>query len=836
MSVLNQLNTLEKAGLIRVAQVTPDLEYLFQHTLVQDAAYASLLEEDQSRLHLEVGEVLEELFAGSLDDIAATLADHFEKAGKFERAFRYYIVAAKKSLAAYANQEAEGHFRCAIPLAPDPASQADALHGLGEALFQQSHYEEAIHAWQEAIEKYRQLEDNDKTARLYARSARAAWFFEIPKGLQFCQEGLAVVEGASESPGLALLVHEAARAHFFNGFPERASQLCRQALEMAERLDDFEVRADALSTLGILQDTPEEEALSALRQAVDLAEVHGFISIATRASLNLGTMTKAIKGDMQGARKWFLRSSELAHLRGSIQEEFLSGVALASISLHLGELQDVESRLRTLEDLLKLLPDPSSARFEWKNLQAFLYLMRGDLKRAGSIFQSGMEETLQRGDLQGRAAFIEGVVETAFTQARLEARSDWADVEAALEAALEISKRGILDRTWIYSQHSLLKIHQKKFTEARKWQKEVQRSILEKPSLFGELLTNQIEVELSMAEERWEDALKYFDWLAAQKDKLSYFSLGWSLVLWADTLMARGEPADLEQAQGYLLEAQAIFEQMGSRKFLNLVKEKIQKLREKTYAMAAAQQKVSHELAQAGLVQESFLPEQPPNLPGWQITAVLKPARSTTGDFYDFIPLPGNKFGVVIADVTDKGMGAALFMTSTRTLLRAYASEHPDQPNAVLGAVNRQITQNTHGGLYITLFYGILDPEKKSLLYCNAGHNPPCLFKGGGTITELQKTGIPLGVFESSSWEVGKVQCSSSSALILYTDGVTEAQDMKGNVFGSAGLIRAVQSVVSAPGWRVQDIQDSILSSNAAFSQGLPQLDDITLVVMACEG
>jgi predicted ATPase len=117
MSVLIQLNTLEKAGLIRVAQVTPDLEYLFQHTLVQDAAYASLLEEDQSRLHLEVGEVLEELYTGHLDDIAATLADHFEKAGKFERAFRYYIVAANKSLAAYANQEAEGHFRCAIPLA-----------------------------------------------------------------------------------------------------------------------------------------------------------------------------------------------------------------------------------------------------------------------------------------------------------------------------------------------------------------------------------------------------------------------------------------------------------------------------------------------------------------------------------------------------------------------------------------------------------------------------------------------------------------------------------------------------------------------------------------------
>jgi serine phosphatase RsbU (regulator of sigma subunit) len=835
MSVLNQLGTLEKAGLIRIAQVTPGLEYLFQHTLVQDAAYASLLEEDQTRLHLEVGEVLEELYADHLEDIAATLADHFEKAGNFERAFHYYLAAAQKSLAAYANQEAESHFRSAFPLAQDPALQADALHGLGEALFQQSHYEAAIEAWQEAIRTYRKLDNYDKTARLYARSARAAWFFDTPGGLKFCQDGLSAVGKAPESSGLALLVHEAARAHFFNGFPEQASQLCRQALEMAERLGDFEVRADALTTLGILQDTPEEEALSALRQAIDLAEAHGFISIATRASLNLGTMTKTIKGDMQGARKWFLRSSELAHLRGSIQEEFLSGIALASISLHLGELQDVEGRLHTLEALLNRLPDPSSARFEWTNLQAFLYLMRGDLKRARSIFQAGFEETQQRGDLQGMASFIEGVVETAFAQDRLEGRSDWSDVEAALTNALEISKRGILDKTWIYSQYSLLKIHQKEFPEARKWQKEVKQSISEKPNLFGELLVNQIEVEMAMAEERWDAALRNFNWLSTQREKLSYYSLGWSLVLWGDTLMARGEPADLEQAQSHLLEAQTIFEQMGSRKFLNLIKDKIRASRDQTYALAADQKKVSNELVQAGLVQESFLPEQPPSFPGWQITAVLKPARSTTGDFYDFIPLPGNKFGVVIADVTDKGMGAALFMTSTRTLLRAFATESPDRPDAVLSAVNRQITQNTHGGLYITLFYGILDLEQKSLVYSNAGHNPPYLFSGGGSMDELRKTGIPLGVFESSSWEVDRVQCSPGSILIFYTDGITEAQDKKGNVFGVPGLISVVHTAISAPGWSVQNIQNAILGSVAEFSRGLPQLDDITLVIMACE-
>jgi sigma-B regulation protein RsbU (phosphoserine phosphatase) len=307
------------------------------------------------------------------------------------------------------------------------------------------------------------------------------------------------------------------------------------------------------------------------------------------------------------------------------------------------------------------------------------------------------------------------------------------------------------------------------------------------------------------------------------------------LVLWADTLIARGEPADLEQAQGYLLEAQTIFEQMGSRRFLNLVKDKIRVSRDQTYALAADQKKVSFELAQAGLVQESFLPEQPPSFPGWQITAVLKPARSTTGDFYDFIPLPGNRFGVAIADVTDKGMGAALFMTSTRTLLRAFATEYPDHPDTVLSAVNRQITQNTHGGLYVTLFYGILDPEQKGLVYCNAGHNPPFLFREGTFIDEMRKTGIPLGVFESSSWEVGRVQCSPGSALILYTDGVTEAQDKKGNNFGRSGLTRAVQTAISKPGWSVQNIQNAILGSVAEFSRGLPQLDDITLVVMACE-
>ena len=174
-------------------------------------------------------------------------------------------------------------------------------------------------------------------------------------------------------------------------------------------------------------------------------------------------------------------------------------------------------------------------------------------------------------------------------------------------------------------------------------------------------------------------------------------------------------------------------------------------------------------------------------------------------------------------------------MASSRTLLRLYAAEYPEQPDQVLRAVNRQITQNTRGGLYVTLFYGILDPTEKRILYCNAGHNPPYLFRSEDLVEELPGTGIPLGVFETASWGVGQVQCSPGSALVLYTDGVTEAQDQQENIFGSQRLIRAVKGSAFVPQRSAQGIQDAILQDFDRFAQGAPQSDDISLVVITCE-
>ena len=181
MNLMSHLNTLEGHGLVRLAQVIPDLEYLFRHTLVQDAAYASLLDQDQQRLHQSVGEALETLYIEQLDEMAASLAHHFENAGDHPRALRYFKKAAQAALSGYANPEAENLFSRAICIATTPEDQVLLHAGLGEALYNLSRYDEAVQAWSTGIQFAQQNGDLNGVARLYARSSRAAWFAGNPK-------------------------------------------------------------------------------------------------------------------------------------------------------------------------------------------------------------------------------------------------------------------------------------------------------------------------------------------------------------------------------------------------------------------------------------------------------------------------------------------------------------------------------------------------------------------------------------------------------------------------------------------------------------------------------
>jgi len=271
------------------------------------------------------------------------------------------------------------------------------------------------------------------------------------------------------------------------------------------------------------------------------------------------------------------------------------------------------------------------------------------------------------------------------------------------------------------------------------------------------------------------------------------------------------------------------FEEVLARVQTHLALRKLQKQLEE------ANKRFEQELALAGQIQASFLPAGLPNVPGWQLTAMLEPARETSGDFYDLIPLPKGRWGIVVADVTDKGAGAALYMALSCTLIRTYAVEHAAQPALALGAVNRRILADTHTDMFVTAFVGVLDLKGGTLRYGNAGHNPPYLFgarEGGGApgvVQALTRTGLPLGMLKDVTWEQRTVQLEPGDALVLYTDGITEAQNEQQEFFGEDRLLACVRAHVGRP---AQGIRDAIVADVHRFVGDAPQFDDIALMVL----
>jgi tetratricopeptide (TPR) repeat protein len=792
MTLLGHLSTLETAGLIRIASAEPELEYLFRHPLIREAAYASLLSTDRKRLHQAVGEVTERIYPDQVTsrDLAATLARHFEVAEDAVRALKYYRLAGEAALASFANDEAGSHFRRALGLAENPKERAQLLTSLGEALFGQSRYTEAIETWQEGITHYQTLgsEGVDGVARLYARSARAAWNTgDKPGGLRICEQGLEAIANAPESPAIALLIHEAGRAYHFNGFNDQALTHCQQALDMAERLNAIEVQADALATYGVLSDLPHEEALEALRNAVMLAEGAGLLAIAHRAHNNLGAMSSQLLGDEHQARAHFICAAELAAQRGSPYEELFALNNVAATSFELGKMTDLKEAVQRIDDIISTMLEPESARIRTLPLKGMLLVPDGKWDEILTLVRTHYQEIReQAGVYEGISAAVL-VGEILLEMHRIGDIDSVDEAEAFFTEALEMSDQASAVQVYPRCQLSIVRSRQARYEEARRLLTEARHLSEPQTTIWDEVNLKSAEAELAVAEERWADALVLYEEVAGIEAKLGRrFYWARIIELWADVHLARGEPADLQRAQALLRESLSALEDMEFPYFVTRVSNKLHDLRNKLHAQALAHQQISEEMAQAAKIQESFLPEELPQIPGWRVSAILEPARETSGDYYDFIPLPDRHLGIVVADVADKGAAAALYMASSRTLIRTYASEHPNEPELVLSQVNQRILGETHAGLFVTVFYAILDPATGKVTYCNAGHNPPLHFSvdKDHQVASLQKTGLALGIIEEGAWERGEIELKSGESLVIYTDGLTDAQNAKKTMFG----------------------------------------------------
>jgi sigma-B regulation protein RsbU (phosphoserine phosphatase) len=247
-----------------------------------------------------------------------------------------------------------------------------------------------------------------------------------------------------------------------------------------------------------------------------------------------------------------------------------------------------------------------------------------------------------------------------------------------------------------------------------------------------------------------------------------------------------------------------------------------------------ANRRMEQELVLAAQVQASFMPGKLPDLPGWELAVSLLPAKLISGDFYDAIPLPGGELAVLIADVVDKGVGAALYMAMSIALLRAALAEFPTEPARVCEAVSRQLHGYATGNQFVTVFLGILNPRSGRLAYSNAGHNPPILLGASQPdgLLQLKKTGLALGVLEDSTWESGCVQMEQGDALVLYSDGITEAENGRQEFYRLHRLLAAARENA---GRSAAALRDAILDGVQQFMGGAEQSDDIALLVLVRE-
>ena len=238
---------------------------------------------------------------------------------------------------------------------------------------------------------------------------------------------------------------------------------------------------------------------------------------------------------------------------------------------------------------------------------------------------------------------------------------------------------------------------------------------------------------------------------------------------------------------------------------------------------------LQNELDIARTMQQSILPTQFPHGYDYQTFASMEPARNVGGDFYDVMRLDHDRVGLAIADVSDKGVPAALFMMSSRTLLKGAAIGNPE-PGEVLREVNSLLLDDNEMSMFVTLLYAVYDPETGQLTYANGGHNTPVILHPDGSCDELELTGgIALGVVPDMEFEQNSVTIQPGDALVLYTDGVTEAMNSQGEEFGMGRLCQILADTSSRD---PQDLNNAIFASIREFAGETPQSDDITCLTL----
>jgi serine phosphatase RsbU (regulator of sigma subunit) len=258
------------------------------------------------------------------------------------------------------------------------------------------------------------------------------------------------------------------------------------------------------------------------------------------------------------------------------------------------------------------------------------------------------------------------------------------------------------------------------------------------------------------------------------------------------------------------------------------MRREIQSREQRLKQEARARERIEQELRVARTIQQASLPKEVPKLKGWQIIPFYQPAREVGGDFYEFFALDDGRVGFAVGDATGKGVPAAFVMSATCALLGGVATASGSSPGEVLSRVNEAMLTRIPPSTFVTCFYAILEPESGRLLYANAGHDLPYLRRRGGDAEELRARGMPLGLLPGMNYEENEIVFDAGEGVIFYSDGLVEAHDPKGEMFGSPRL----QALIAEHG-EERSLGDFLMEDLYSFvGEGWEQEDDITLLTL----
>lgn len=237
---------------------------------------------------------------------------------------------------------------------------------------------------------------------------------------------------------------------------------------------------------------------------------------------------------------------------------------------------------------------------------------------------------------------------------------------------------------------------------------------------------------------------------------------------------------------------------------------------------------ISRDLEQAAVIQQRLLPREAPTVPGFELAGHNLPCRTVGGDYFDFFPYPDGRVGLVLGDVSGKGMPAALLMTALKGGVQVLLTDPPDDVPLLMSRLDRVVAANFPRNRFVSLFFGLLDSKTGQMTYCNAGHNPPLLVRADGTVERLPSCGTILGIFPDLGYAVKTAELRPGDALTLFSDGVTEEQNPAGEEFGEA---RLASLIVEKAKLGAIELVEAIRQTVLAWAAGAPAADDVTVLI-----